>query len=309
MTPKHVLVAMLLCGLCGLASSARAEPGGVIGGRLLLRAGSSEVSLDAARAAVGGEALVLELRRGAQVLEAAMDEDGYFWVNAPAGTYRLEYLRVGKRAEFFAPQQIDALPGALTCAGTVALELERIEALGANVSNHVTVTDQCAETTPRLRAAAGTAGVERVAIARPGPQYEHHGGVEWRTLVTGLRAEVAIGHHVSLRGLFYLPPLAQEGPFSRLIFVAGGGVIRGVDATAFDVTLGAGVSFSYFDLLGIGGARWPAVEGVEAGPVAGGEIRLDFMILGLGLRAEVLPSPAAFLTIDLAPFGILGSLL
>jgi hypothetical protein len=276
----------------------------------MLRAGNSEVSLDAARAALGGEALVLELRRGAQVLEAALDDDGYFWVTAPAGTYRLEYLRVGKRAEFFAPQEIVVEPGALTCAGTVALELERVETLGANVSNHVTVTDQCAETTPRLRAVAGTAGVERVALSRPGSQYEHYSGVDWRTLAIGLRAEVALGEHAALRGLFRLPPLAREGLFSRWIFLVGGGGIRGDrDEIAFDITLGAGVKVWYFDLLAIGGARWPGVEGVSGGPIAGGVIRMDSVILGLGLRAEALPSRAAFLTIDLAPFGLLGSLL
>ena len=308
MTPKHLLGVTLLCALVG---SARAEPGSVIVGRLLLRAGSSEVSLGAARAAVGGEALVLELRRGGQVLEAALDDDGYFWVNAPAGTYRLEYLRVGKRAEFFAPQEIAVQPGTFTCAGTVALELDRIEALGANVSNRVTVTDQCAETMSRLRLAAGTAGVERVALARPGPQYEHYGSVGWRTLVVGLRAEIAIGQHYALRGLYRLPPLAREGLFSRWIFMVGGGGIRGELAErAYDVTLGAGVEVAgFFDLLAIGGARWPEVEGVAAGPVAGGVIRAQTVILGLGLRAELLPSPAAFLTIDLAPLGILGSLL
>jgi len=307
MTSKHLLGVTLLCGLVG---SARAEPSGVVGGRLMLRAGNSEVSLDAARAALGGEALVLELRRGAQVLEAALDDDGYFWVTAPAGTYRLEYVRVGKRAEFFAPQEIVVEPGALTCAGTVALELERVEDLGANVSNRVTVTEQCAETTPRLRAVAGPAGVERVAISRPGSQYEHYSGVDWRTLAIGLRAEVALGEHAALRGLFRLPPLAREGVFSRWIFLVGGGGIRGDrDEVAFDITLGAGVKVWYFDLLAIGGARWPGVEGVAGGPIAGGVIRMHSVILGLGLRAEALPSRATFLTIDLAPFGLLGSLL
>jgi hypothetical protein len=307
MTSKHLLRVTLLCGLVG---SARAEPSGVVGGRLRLRAGNSEVSLGAARAAVGGEPLGLELRRGAQVLEATLDDDGFFWVNAPAGTYRLEYLRVGKRAEFFAPQELVVEPGVLTCAGTVALELERVEDLGANVSNRVAVTDQCAETTPRLRALAGPAGVERVAIARPGAQYEHDSGVDWRTLSIGLRAEVAIGEHMALRGLFRLPPLAREGVFSRLVLLVGGGGIRGDrNELAFDVTAGAGVHVSYFDLLAIGGARWPEVGGVDAGPVVGGVIRIYSVILGLGLRAEVLPARAAFLTIDLAPFGLLGSLL
>ena len=79
--------------------------------------------------------------------------------------------------------------------------------------------------------------------------------------------------------------------------------------TAFDVTLGAGTRLVFFDLLAVGGARWPAVEGIEVGPVVGGVVRMHSVILGLGLRAEVLPSRAAFLTIDLAPFGLLGSLL
>jgi hypothetical protein len=149
-----------------------------------------------------------------------------------------------------------------------------------------------------------------LVVARPGAPYEHYSGVDWRTLVTGLRAEVAIGAHTALRGLFRLPSVAPEGLFSRWIFLVGGGGIRGDnDEIAFDVTLGAGVRVGYFDLLAIGGARWPDVGGVAVGPVAGGVIRMHSVVLGLGLRAEALPSRAAFLTIDLAPFGLLGSLL
>jgi hypothetical protein len=299
----------LLVGLCGLAGTARADASGVVGGRLLLRAGTSEVSLAAARAAVGGERIVLELRRGAQVLEATLDEDGYFWARAPAGVYRIEYLRVGKRAEFFAPQEVVVQPGALTCAGTLGLELDPIESLGANVNNRVTVTDQCAETTPRLRRAAGTA-IERVALAQPGPQFEHTTGVTWRDLVIGLRAEVAFGDFRVVRGLFRIPPLTQDGPWSRSILLVGGGALRGDrNELIRDVTLGAGLQLWYFDLLAIGGARWPEVQGVNTGLVAGGVIRAQITILGLGLRVEALPAKTAYLTVDLAPLGLLGSLL
>ena len=171
------------------------------------------------------------------------------------------------------------------------------------------MTDQCAETTPRLRAATGP-GVERVAIATPGPLYEHVAGVNWRDLVVGLRAKVAIGEPLALRGLFCLPPVARNGFFSRWILLFGfGGVGRDRDQIAYDVTLGAGRRVSFFDLLAIGGARWSDVEGVAAGPVLGGVVRLQSVTLGLGLRFEALPARAAFLTVDLAPFGVLGSLL
>jgi hypothetical protein len=309
MRSTRLLGVTLLCGLCGLVGSARADPSGVVGGRLLLRAGNREVSLAAARAALGGDKIVLELRRGAQVLEASLDEDGYFWLEAPAGAYRLEYLRVGKRAEFFAPHEVVVQPGALTCAGTVALEVDQVESLGANVSNRVTVTDQCAETTPRLRRVARTA-TERVTIAQPGPQFEHLGHVEWRDLVIGPRVELAIGDPVIVRGLLRVPPLAHEGPFSRLILLVGGGGLRGDrHEFVYDITLGAGVHVVYFDLLAVSGARWPEVQGVHVGPVLGGVARLHSTILGLGVRVEALPSRAAFFTIDLAPLGLLGSLL
>jgi hypothetical protein len=299
----------LLYGVCGLVGAARADASGVVGGRLLLRAGNSEVSLAAARAAVGGERIVLELRRGAQVLETTLDEDGYFWARAPAGVYRIEYLRVGKRAEFFAPQEVIVQPGALTCAGTLGLELDQIESLGANVNNRVTVIDQCAETTPRLRRAAGTAN-ERVTLAQPGPQYEHYAGVTWRDLVIGLRAEVAFGDFRVVRGLLRVPPLTQEGPWSRWILLVGGGGLRGDHGELIrDVTLGAGVQLSVFDLLAIGGARWPEVQGVNTGPVVGGVVRLQTMILGFGVRVEALPARTAYFTVDLAPLALLGSLL
>lgn len=299
----------LLVGVCGLAGAARADTSGVVGGRLLLRAGTSEVSLAAARAAVGGERIALELRRGAQVVEATLDEDGYFWARAPAGVYRLEYLRVGTRAEFFAPQQVVVQSGALTCAGTVGLELDRVEALGANVNNRVTVTDQCAETTPRLRRAAGVA-TERVTLAQPGPQFEHTTGLTWRDLVIGLRAEVAFGDFRVVRGLFRVPPLAREGVWSRCILLVGGGGLRGPNNELIrDVTLGAGVRLSVFDLLAITGARWPEVTGVNVGPVFGGVIRFQTTVLGLGLRVEAQPARTAYLTVDLSPLGLLGILL
>jgi hypothetical protein len=171
------------------------------------------------------------------------------------------------------------------------------------------VTDQCTVTTPRLRAVAGTGG-ERVAIAQPGPQYEHYQGVGWRQLVIGLRVELAIGDHGALRGLLRIPPLARDGLFSRLILVLGGGGIRGDrDDVAYDVTLGAGIRVGYFDLLAVSGARWHDAAGVALGPVAGGVARLHGTTVGLGVRVEALPSRAAFLTVDVSPLGLLGSLL
>jgi hypothetical protein len=296
--------------LCGLVGSARADPSGVVGGRLLLRAGNSDVSLAAARAALGGDKIVLELRRGAHVLEANLDEDGTFWLEAPAGAYRLEYLRIGKRAEFFAPHELVVQHGALTCAGTVALEVDQVESLGANVNNRITVTDQCAETTPRLRRVARTAATERVTIAQPGPQFEHLGHLEWRDLAIAPRVELAVGDPVIVRGLLRVPPLAHDGPLSRMILLVGGGGLRGDNHEfVYDVTLGAGVHVVYFDLLAVSGVRWPEAQGVHVGPVLGGVARLHSTILGLGVRVEALPSRTAFFTVDLAPLGLLGSLL
>src|SRR5262249_44975113 len=161
--------------------------------------------------------------------------------------------------------------------------------------------------TPRLRRVAGTAPerVERVTIAQPVPQFEHFSHVEWRDLAIGPRVELAIGDPVIVRGLLRIPPLAREGPFSRLILLVGGGGLRGDrDEFVSDITRGAGVHVVYFDLLAVGGARWPEAQGVHVGPVLGGVARLHSTILGLGVRVEALPSPAAFFTLDLAPLGL-----
>jgi hypothetical protein len=48
---------------------------------------------------------------------------------------------------------------------------------------------------------------------------------------------------------------------------------------------------------------------VNSGLVAGGVVRVQTTILGLGLRVEALPAKTAYLTVDLAPLGLLGSLL
>jgi hypothetical protein len=149
-----------------------------------------------------------------------------------------------------------------------------------------------------------------VTIAQPGPQFEHLSRLTWRDLVIGLRAELAIGDPVIVRGLLRVPPLVHEGPFSRWIFLIGGGGLRGDrNKLVYDLTLGAGVHVAYFDLLAISGARWPEAQGVHVGPVLGGVARLHSVIFGLGVRVEALPSRTAFFTIDLAPLGLLGSLL
>jgi hypothetical protein len=70
----------------GPARAANPEEG-VVGGRLVLKAGGKVVSLADAADALGGERIGLSLRRGSQVVEATLSGDGYFVLRGAPGAY------------------------------------------------------------------------------------------------------------------------------------------------------------------------------------------------------------------------------
>lgn len=300
------LRAAIALAILAFGGTAAASPGW-IGGRLLFTQNSEPVALDQAQAAAGAE-IGLELRSGRTVVTARLDQDGYFIAQGEPGTYRLEYLIVGERAEFVAPQELALEAGTITCAGTIAIEASPLESLGSNVKTPIEIRDDCEEAWPRLHqlaAAAPDDAPEATVLARPGPQFEHSHGRTVRQLLVGLRAEAGIGNHAILRGVYLLP-------LDRLIIAVEGGVTfeSGIDGVAgYEFGGGAGYPlFGPFDGMAVAGVRVStADDGIK--PVLGGTVRITSDVFGFGLRAEALPRPAILFTVDIAPFGVLGILL
>jgi hypothetical protein len=290
--------------ILALSGTAAAAPGWV-GGRLIITQKGEPVALDDVESAASGE-LGLEMRSGRNVIALRLDRDGYFVAQGEPGTYRIEYLLVGERAEFFAPHELVLEAKKLTCAGTIAIEASPIESLGSNVKTPVDIRDECAQAWPRLRELATSMpdnAPTAVRLTRPGPRDEYSQGRTVRGLLVGLRAEAALGSHLALRGVYLLP-------FEKLTIVAEGGLIYenlNDGVAAYDVGGGAGYNlFGPFDGFVVGGLRFPE-GGLQ--PVLGGNLRLTTEILGFGARIEVLPQRSAFFTLDIAPFGVLGALL
>jgi hypothetical protein len=304
--PGIVLRAAITLAILASSGTAAAAPGW-IGGRLLFTQKGEPLPLDQVESAAGAE-IGLEMRSGRNVIVARIDRDGYFVAQGEPGTYRVEYLLLGDRAEFFAPHELVLQAGTLTCAGTIAIEASPIESLGSNVETPVTIRDQCKQAWPALRELAAPApgnAPRTVRLARPGPLEEHPWGRTVRDLLVGLRAEVVFGSRAALRGVYLLP-------FNRITIMAEGGLVYDSvrdGFAAYDMGGGAGYRLlGPIDGFAIGGVRFPRIEG-GVQPVLGGTLRLTTSILGFGFRAEVLPETAAFFTIDIAPLGILGILL
>jgi hypothetical protein len=298
----------------GPARAANPEEG-VVGGRLVLKAGGKVVSLADAAEALGGELIGLSLRRGSQVVEATLNGDGYFVLRGPPGAYVVEYLRAGKRAEFFAPQELRLHSGRATCVGTLTLELDRIENLGANVDNHVSVSDECGATAAQLRQLDGGTEPELVEIARAGPKVTPYDPVTWREVISGFLLEGSY-HSPALvvRGLFHLPRLGSASRVEPLFLVGGGVLSQDGGGGGGDVLAGAGISWWALDVFALGGYRWASTVESPATPLAegavvAGALRLNTELFGLGVRTEFLPERTTSLTLDVRPFALLGWLL
>ena len=279
---------------------------GVAAGRFLVEAARQTSDSAQVSRALEGAPVTLEFRRGGLIVEATLYDGGYFVVEAPAGTYRLEYLRAGERVEFFEPKQLTIRRNAWTCVGTFSLAIARLDELGDNVHNELSVRDDCRDIVAGLRAVGAVDGAPRVEIARSAPLYELGGKPSLRALSTGLRIEFALSSTPALRALYRLP-IAHLGMESRLLFLAGAGAVGG-DVAGHDLSAAGGYNAAGVGLLGLVGYRW--AEDLEAaGPVLGGLLRMTHSYFGIGLRGEIMPEQAVVLTLDVGPLGILGGLL
>ena len=295
-------------------SAVGAEPEGSVAGRLVFVDGKRQMTLREAEGEVG-ERITVELRHGASVVEARVDPDGYFVATGPVGRYRLEYLSIGERAEFLRPQELEIEAGALTCAGTLAVQTSHIEGLGANQDNEVTVTDECGALWPRLYRLASRGGArDRVLLARTGPLIENPERRGVLDSLGDLSLEGAVQSGSGFLRATVIRPLGStlQGPdaFAAVGVVPNANGLFGGPIAGADLTVGGGYRFYFADLLLLAGFRsvW-AEPALPSGPVLGAYGRVHFGPFGAGVRYELLPSSAWWIVIDFRPFALLGDLL
>lgn len=294
-----LLLALLPC--CVLAG-----PGEIVG-RLLVFEDGARISPAHLRSGDGAVTVALEARRGAEVVDLPYDEDGFFRVPLAPGTWRIEYVRLGEGAEFFAPVEFEVTEGVRTCVGTLGLHLPKLSALGANTSSDLKVTTDCDEVRGYFHALAPWAGALRDHPAAPVPAATYAHGRSGYELVSGLRVGVGSGFGGSL--LFTQLVAAWPKPFGGW-WASFGLVQADLGANGAGGAVGAGLQ-----LLGAAegfvmlGARADA-RSAPGNVYVGGGGRLGVMGFGVGARLEIGSSfAAAYLTFDLAPLHILGSML
>ncbi len=299
--------------LLAWAPLALAQTDGAVAGRLVFLDGDQPLTVGQAEQEVGGESISLELRSGREVHEAKLHRDGYFVLQAPPGTYRLEYLRLGDKAEFIPPQLLTIEPGALTCAGSLAVDTGSVENLGVNVESQVEVTGDCETLWPRLRK-LHSAPAERVALARAGPLVEHPETPDLVERLAGIT--VAVGTDAVRLGYLHSLYSHPNNPFGVFLHGSGGWVYRLLigdllyNQVGLDLTGGAGVELLGLQFAGVVGMRQVTQIGViNGGLVLGAFGKFPLGPFGLGVRAEALPSPSWSLFIDVSPVALMGVLL
>ncbi|HYV48167.1 MAG TPA: hypothetical protein VFA20_25080, partial [Myxococcaceae bacterium] len=183
------MTAQLLLWLA--ASAAAPPPDGFVAGRLAFYENRELATIYRVQAVVRAP-VGLSLRRGRNVYDAQLDGEGFFVLRAPAGTYRLEAVSLGTRAEMVPPQNVDVRPSELSCAGTLALSVQRLEYLGQGTLSRFTVVDDCARMLPFLRQRLGWTGPGKVHLPRAAaPESETPRVLTAADLLCGLRAEAS----------------------------------------------------------------------------------------------------------------------
>jgi hypothetical protein len=297
--------------------------GGAVAGRLVFRQRGKLVTLRDARRVAGGKRIRLDLRSGETVVEARLDDDGWFVAPAAPGRWVLEYLAVGDAAEFFdPPREVEVRAGEAACAGQLELAMDDLEAeLGANAGSRLEVKEACAELAPRLRAMVRGPAVAAGPAARPvAPRSPPRHALE---ILSGLRGEVAwsgIGSDggdlgLGLRGTFVLGLRAPlDTPSNVLLAVSAGQIERSAtplpSRSSQTFAAGAGYAPSSWLELFAGGDYLQPRPGYRGGAGAWGSLRLGSYAFGLGLRARTGGGGRDLaLTLDLSPLYVIGGLL
>ncbi len=280
------------------AESPPAAPGGArISGMLAFRLRNHSVPLAEVQRLSGGKRIGLSLRRGWAVIPARIGEDGRFLADVSPGTWRLEWIDVGERAEALAsPLVIDARAGATSCAGAIEISFDDLESeLGANAGGTVRVEDRCREL-------GGGA-----SLARPANDPPADLDVDVADVIAGIRTEISTAgkHALALRASWAFPfrrPAAWRG---SIIAIGAASRVFSDSEDHFAFEAGAGFSpLNGFELAAGGRLRTAGPSGIA--PWAG--IRWGGLAYALNARAVFESDGVAWhVGLDLTPFFVLGS--
>jgi hypothetical protein len=325
-----VVAAIFSVAAPGLAAAAGPAPEGggkgMVGGRITFRDATREARSEEVERLRWGH-LTVEMRRGWEVLSARPDAAGMFTMAAAPGTYRVEYVRIGQLAEFFVPHDVEVRAGGLTCLGTIEVVVRDFTAdLGNNTSSEVRVRDDCAAIGSDLKRLGGADAQVVTSVARPAPA--ETGGLTVMDVLVGFRAELGIaspggwvgrgslvvplgedddnGTWLAAAFLLHLNPTFTE---DRWADASLGGA--GPAAAVWGGAVGAGYKIWALEAVGFGGYLGDAGRGAH-GPLGGVSLRLGTFLFGVGGRGEWYASTGdsiGWLTLDISPIGLLGSLL
>jgi hypothetical protein len=136
------LAAWVLVHLEG-PGAARAAASQRVVGRVVFMDSGREVTPDEVERARWGK-LIIETRRGWTTYQARVAPSGEFSFDGPAGTYEVQYLRVGDLAEFLVPHEFNVRPNATTCVGTFVISAPNLlKELGNNKGSSLVLRDDC----------------------------------------------------------------------------------------------------------------------------------------------------------------------
>jgi hypothetical protein len=241
---------LAVVGLLCAASPARPADSGTarIVGSLRFRDRDRAMTPAEAERRVDGRRISIAFRRGWEVAVARLEGDGRFTADVAPGTWRLEWIDVGDRAEVLGtPLEVAARAGAPTCAGRIEIRFGDVESeLGASAGGAVEVTGGC----DTSGSAAGSP-----AAARPGGElYEPPAGLQ--EALEGLRVAGAYtAEEPGLRVSMAIPlrrPIAWMG---NVVLVAGAARRFASDGARDAWDLGAGF-VPYWGAELSGGASW-----------------------------------------------------
>jgi hypothetical protein len=295
------------------ADKPAAPPGSQAVGQLRFRSGNKTLNVGQVQELFANERLGLEFRRGAEIVPAELRRDGVFVLRAPAGKYRLEYVRLGARAEFIAPREIEVPASGSACVGTFELALADVEVeLGTNSGNTFSVADTCTDAKLAAllpRGSAFLAPVDVPVLSTP----SRRTWIEWIVALRagGFGTSSPTGPLGTSASDFYLqyhvafPGTLDDGGHN-LRLVAHYGV--------FNRRAGLGLGYSGFGLieLTVGGLSELEQSSQPASTGLWGQARLGFIGYGFGARVEKLlvdgtrGEPALGFFFDLSPGYLIG---
>lgn len=254
--------------LCAAAPASAAEgPAARIVGTLFFRDRDRGMTPAEAQRVLRVSRLSLAFRSGAEVAAARLEGDGRFAANVAPGTWRLEWIDVGERAEVLrTPLEVEVRAGATTCAGRIELTFADVASeLGASAGGDVRVTGGCEP--------SGGAATARQADDLYAPPYG------FPEFAEGLRVEGFFTEQEPGLRVAWAVPLRQRplGWMGNVVVIAGASRFFATDGARDAVEVGGGF-VPYWGAELTGGLKWESGSGAA-----------PFAALRLG------PAPYAFI--------------